>query len=136
MSVFPTPDPNRLHIFPIRPPSLHNLPALLSLTTWPIRTSSIFSRSYPRRDSSTSIPAPGVSYILFRLDGLFHFCVSVILVAHSQVENNTISHSGRMLRQIIATLVFLFFSRFRQTLFFQREKRCDNRYSTNCGAST
>ena len=41
-----------------------------------------------------------------------------------------------MLRQIIATLVFLFFSRFRQTLFFQREKRCDNRYSTNGGAST
>ena len=136
MSVFPTPDPNRLHIFPTRPPPLHNLPALLSLTTWPIRTSSIFSRSYPRRDSPTSIPAPGVSYILFRLDGLFHFCVSVVLVAHSQVENNTISHSGRMLRQIIATLVFLFFSRFRQTLFFQREKRCDNRYSTNGGAST
>ena len=37
-----------------------------------------------------------------------------------------------------ATLVFifLFFSRFYQTLFFQREKRCDNRYSTNGGAST
>ena len=43
-----------------------------------------------------------------------------------------------MLRQSTATLVFifLFFSRFYQTLFFQRKKRCDNRYSTNGGAST
>ena len=136
MSVFPSPDPNRLHIFPTRPPppAQPARPPLPHNLAHPHKQ--FILRSYPRRDSPTSIPAPGVSYILFRLDGLFHFCVSVVLVAHSQVENNTISHSGRMLHQIIATLVFLFLSRFRQTLFFQREKRCDNRYSTNGGAST
>ena len=137
MSVFPSPDPNRLHIFPTRPPppAQPARPPLPHNLAHPHKQY-IFTQLPAARLSSTSIPAPGVSYIRFRLDGLFHFCVSVVLVAHSQVENNTISHSGRMLRQIIATLVFLFFSRFRQTLFFQPEKRCNNRYSTNGGAST
>ena len=134
MSVFPTPDPNRLRIFPTRPPPLHNLPALLSLTTWPIRTAAYFH----------AVTCGEIPHFNSRLWSQLHpfssrwFCVSVVLVAHSQVENNTISYFGRMLRQSTATLVFifLFFSRFYQTLFFQREKRCDNRYSTNGGAST
>ena len=138
VSVFPTPDPNRLHIFPTRPPPPPAQPARPPLP---------HNLAHPhKRDIFTQLPAARFPHFNSRPWSQLHpfssrwFCVSVVLVAHSQVENNTISYFGRMLRQSTATLVFLFlflfFSRFYQTLFFQREKRCDNRYSTNGGAST
>ena len=135
MSVFPTPDPNRLHIFPTPPPP----PCTTCPPSSPSQPGPSALAAYFHAVTRGEIP-----HFNSRPWSQLHpfssrwFCVSVVLVAHSQVENNTISYFGRMLRQSTATLVFifLFFSRFYQTLFFQREKRCDNRYSTNGGAST
>ena len=109
MSVFPTPDPNRLHIFPTRPPP----PAQ------PARPPLPHNLAHPHKQYIfTQLPAARFPHFNSRPWSQLRpfssrwFCVSVVLVAHSQVENNTISYFGRMLRQVLLHL-FLFFFFFR-----------------------
>lgn len=109
MSVFPTPDPNRLHIFPTRPPP----PCTTCPPSSPSQPGPSALAAYFHAVTRGEIP-----HFNSRPWSQLHpfssrwFCVSVVLVAHSQVENNTISYFGRMLRQVLLHL-FLFFFFFR-----------------------
>ena len=136
MSVFPTPDPNRLHIFPTRPPP----PAQ------PARPPLPHNLAHPHKQYIfTQLPAARFPHFNSRpwsqlrpfssrwfISFLCFCCFGCPLAGgkqHYQPFRQNASPN-------YCYTGFFVFSRFRQTLFFQREKRCDNRYSTNGGAST